>query len=266
MSLHASDFVASAIVATRVESAERTGSTNADLVRAHVEDPSAWPHLSVLVTDDQTNGRGRLGRAWEAPAGSALAASVLLDVSDLRPADRGWIPLLAGAAMTRAIGTQVGATHTVRLKWPNDVLVDGLKISGILAEVVPGSGDVVVLGAGVNTAMTLEQLPVPTATSLRVLGVHVTPQLIDTLLADYLAALGELVGALLAEDGDALRSGVHAEVEALCATLGGPVRVDLPDGTQLRGLAVRIGPRGELVVRDGSDETSVVAGDVVHVR
>ena len=270
MGLHILDFPAAATVATRVEVASRTGSTNADLVRAHALDPGAWPNLSVLVTDDQTDGRGRRGRAWEAPAGTALAISVVLDVSSLRPAERGWVPLLAGAALTRAVAAQlsaqVGDSHTVRMKWPNDVLVDGRKISGILAEVVPGAQDSIVVGAGVNTAMTAEQLPVPTATSLAVLGATVTPAVLDTLLADYLAALGELVGALLLEDGDASRSGVHDEVEALCGTIGSSVRVQLPDGTELVGEAVRIGPHGELVVRSGADETSVVAGDVVHVR
>lgn len=270
MSLHILDFPAAATVATRIEVVSRTGSTNADLVKAHTLDPGGWPNLSVLVTDDQTDGRGRRGRAWEAPAGTALAISVLLEASDLRPVERGWIPLLAGAALTRAVAAQlsaqVGDTHTVRLKWPNDVLVDGRKVSGILAEVVPGAQDSIVVGAGVNTAMTADQLPVPTATSLAVLGATVTPTLLDALLADYLAALGELVGALVLEDGDAVRAGVHAEVEALCATLGGTVRVHLPDGTELVGEAVRIGPHGELVVRNGADETSVVAGDVVHVR
>ena len=270
MTLHADDLTRTAAVATRVAIAERTGSTNADLVRDHALDPGAWPHLSALVTDDQTDGRGRLGRAWSAPAGSALAVSVVLEVEDLRPIDRGWIPLLAGAAMTRAIAgqfsTALGDTHTVRMKWPNDVLVDGRKISGILAEGVPGAPAAIVLGAGVNTAMTAEQLPVPTATSLAVLGMSVTPDVIDSILADYLAALGELLGALLLEDGDAVRAGVHAEVEALCGTLGSAVRVHLPDGSELVGEALRLGPHGELVVRNGADETSVVAGDVVHVR
>ncbi len=270
MTLHAEDFRRTDAVATRLAIAERTGSTNADLVRDHALDRPAWPHLSVLVTDDQTDGRGRLGRVWSAPPGSALAISVVLDVGDLRPADRGWVPLLAGAALTRAVSAQLaarlGRTHTVRMKWPNDVLVDGRKISGILAEAVPGVPDAVVVGTGINTAMTAEQLPVPTATSFATLGVSVTPDLVDTLLADYLAALGELMGALLLEDGDAVRAGVHAEVEALCGTIGSAVRVHLPDGSELVGEALRLGPHGELIVRDGGDETSVVAGDVVHVR
>ena len=270
MTLRAEDLPRTAEAATRITVAERTGSTNADLVRDHAADPAGWPHLSVLVTDDQTEGRGRLGRVWTAPPGTALAVSVVLDLEELRPADRGWVPLIAGAALTRTIAAQVagrlGDTHTVRMKWPNDVLVDGRKISGILAEAVPGVSGAIVVGAGVNTAMTDEQLPVPTATSFASLGITVTPELLDTVLADYLTALAELMGALLLEGGDAVRSGVHAEVEALCGTIGSAVRVHLPDGSELVGEAVRLGPQGELVVRNGLDETSVVAGDVVHVR
>lgn len=270
MTLRAEDLPRAAQAATRITVVERTGSTNADLVRDHAADPASWPHLSVLATDDQTDGRGRLGRVWTAPPGSALAVSVVLDLADLRPAERGWVPLVAGAALTRAIAAHVtailGDTHTVRMKWPNDVLVDGRKISGILAETVPGAPGAIVVGAGINTSMTPEQLPVPTATSLASLGIAVIPELLDTLLADYLAAVAEILGALLLEDGDALRSGVHAEVEALCGTIGSTVRVHLPDGSELIGEAARLGPQGELVVRNGLDETSVVAGDVVHVR
>lgn len=270
MTLRTEDLLRTAEAATRITVVERTGSTNADLVREHAADPEGWPHLAVLVTDDQTEGRGRLGRAWTAPPGTAIAISVVLDLADLRPADRGWVPLIAGAALTRVIAANVDGeglgTHSSRMKWPNDVLVDGRKISGILAEAVPGVTGAVVVGAGINTAMTAAELPVPTATSFANLGVAVTPELIDTLLADYLAALAELMGALLLEDGDAFRSGVHAEVEALCGTIGSAVRVHLPDGSELVGDAVRLGPQGELVVRNGLDETSVVAGDVVHVR
>ncbi|HAQ59715.1 MAG TPA: biotin--[acetyl-CoA-carboxylase] ligase [Microbacterium sp.] len=266
MTLHSEDLQRTAAAAARIVIAERTGSTNTDLVRNRAQDPEAWPNLSVLVTDDQTDGRGRLGRSWTAPAGTALAVSVVLDVAGVGQADRGWVPLLAGVAVTRAIAAQLDETHTVRMKWPNDVLVDGRKISGILAEAVPGAPAAIVVGTGVNTAMAPEQLPVPTATSFATLGISVTPELIDTVLADYLTALGELVGALLLEGGDASSSGVHDEVEALCATLGSSVRVHLPDGSELVGEALRLGPHGELVVRTGVDETSVVAGDVVHVR
>ncbi|MFT4230731.1 MAG: biotin--[acetyl-CoA-carboxylase] ligase, partial [Microbacterium sp.] len=220
---------------------ERTGSTNADLVAAVARDPGAWPHLSVLLTTDQTAGRGRLDRSWTAPRGSALAASVLVRVPAIPPAARGWIPLVAGLAMARAIAAQLtGHGHTVRAKWPNDVLVEpaavpgravgggppgGGKICGILAEAVPGDTDAVVIGAGVNTRMAAVDLPVPTAISFAALGAQCDD---DALLADYLTTLDEQLSALAAAGGDAAAAGVAAAVEAVCATLGQQVAVALP--------------------------------------
>jgi BirA family biotin operon repressor/biotin-[acetyl-CoA-carboxylase] ligase len=263
MTLAAEDLARTARRAPRLQIVARTGSTNTDLVAALTADASAWPHLSLWVTDEQVAGRGRLGRDWIAPAGAAIAASAVVDVSPLPPASRGWIPLLAGAAMARAVSAQLGAAHSVRVKWPNDVLVDGRKICGILAETVAGIDGVVVVGAGVNTTMDAATLPVATATSFAALGALCR---VDELLDDYLRALDELCTALVGERGDAARAGVHGEIEALCATLGQSVRVLLPGDGELVGEAVRLGPTGELVVRSAIGETSVVAGDVVHVR
>ena len=251
-------------VAARLEVLVSTGSTNADLAHAAADAPKEWPHLSVIVTDDQRSGRGRLDRSWVAPPGSGLAVSVLVRVGALPTRSRGWIPLVAGAAMARAVAAQVvGAGHDARVKWPNDVLLDGAKLCGILAEVVPGHPDAVVVGAGVNTCMTAEQLPVPTATSFAIAGLEADE---DRLLADYLTALDEQLRALETAHGDAAGAGVLAEVEALCATLGREVAVSLPGGTTLEGRAQRIDPDGRLVVVTGLTETAVAAGDVVHVR
>jgi len=249
-----------AAVSPRLQVVSRTASTNADLVTAASEGPAdEWPHLSVLLTTDQTAGRGRLDRSWTTPPGTALAVSVLVRVADIPPAARGWVPLIAGAAMTRAIDARMRATgHTTRLKWPNDVLVDGFKICGILAEVT-SDPDAIVIGAGVNTTMTRSDLPVTTATSFATLGVATDD---DAVLADYLGALDEQLEALAAAGGDAAAAGVHGEVEALCATVGSQVVVALPDGTQLAGVAERIDTEGRLVVAG----RAVSAGDVVHVR
>lgn len=168
----------------------------------------------------------------------------------------GWIPLVAGLAMADAVTVQL-ADHEVGVKWPNDVLVDGKKICGILAE---STGDAVVLGAGVNTAMTAEQLPVPTATSFAALGAGGDG---DRLVADYLRRLDGLMSALVAWGGSD-RSGVHAAVSARCTTLGREVEVSLPNGEVLAGTAVRLEPDGRLCVEVGGDEHLIAAGDVVH--
>lgn len=261
MPIPESGYPATAAVSPRVQAVETTASTNADVVAAVVADPAGWPHLSVLVTDDQRAGRGRLDRSWTTPPGTALAASVVLDVAEVPVDARGWIPLVAGAAMTRAVRAQLkghGAS-TVELKWPNDVLVDGGKICGILAEAVPGSFEEVVVGAGVNTRMNRADLPVTTATSFAAIGQECDD---DRLLADYLTALSELVDDLRRGDVDR----VHRGVQELCVTIGKEVEVSLPDGSTLQGTASELDRTGRLVVVSGTVETPVSAGDVVHVR
>lgn len=260
MVIPATGYPRTAALSPRVQVVETTDSTNADVVAAVTADPAGWPHLSLLVTDDQRAGRGRLDRTWTAPAGTALAVSVVVDAAGIPPAVRGWIPLVAGAAMTRAVRAQLsGHSGTAELKWPNDVLVDGGKICGILAEAVPGTFDTVVVGAGVNTRMSRADLPVTTATSFAAIGADCDD---DRLLADYLESLSDLLGALA--DGRADR--VHRDVEKLCATVGRDVRVSLPDGSTLQGRAARLDEGGRLVVEAGTIETVVSAGDVVHVR
>ena len=245
------DFPRTRTAAGRLEVVEQSPSTNAQLRERAAE----APHLTVVLTTHQTAGRGRLDRTWETPAGSALAISVLLrELPDA--ASLGWIPLAAGAAMADAVAAQLPG-HDVGVKWPNDVLVDGLKICGILAE---GAVDAVVVGAGVNTAMTPEQLPVPTATSFAALGATAD---LDRLAADFVRGLSSALHDLR-DAGDAEASGLRAAVEARCLSLGRLVDVSLPDGTALHGTAVGLEPDGRLIVEAGGVRHPVAAGDVVH--
>jgi BirA family biotin operon repressor/biotin-[acetyl-CoA-carboxylase] ligase len=147
---------------------------------------------------------------------------------------------------------------SVRFKWPNDVLVGGRKVCGVLAELLPAR-DAVVIGAGLNLAMRAEQLPVPTATSVAVEGGDPDP---DTALAGYLGHLRRLIDGYLADGGDAEASGLAARARELCVTLGREVRVELPDGRILEGVATGLDAAGRLVV----DGESVAAGDVTHAR
>lgn len=276
MPIPSQGFPLAAAVTPRLQVVESVDSTNAKLLHDAAVDPDGHPHLAVVVTDDQRAGRGRLDRVWAAPAGTALAISVLLRVAAVEVADRGWIPLVAGSAMRQAIAAQLPG-RAVTLKWPNDVLVgekDGgpaRKISGILAEVLPSDPMVVVVGAGVNTTMETVDLPVPTATSFADQGVDVDE---DRLLADYLEALRDGIAAL-AVGGHAA---VADEIAEHCSTLGEEVSVSLPApaseagepggdvDTTLRGVAVRLDASGGLVVQSAGVERVVNAGDVVHVR
>jgi BirA family biotin operon repressor/biotin-[acetyl-CoA-carboxylase] ligase len=181
----------------------------------------------------------------------------------------GWLPLAAGWAMSTAVAAVVPAARAVGVKWPNDVQIDGLKVCGILAEVVAGGSAPsldVVIGAGLNVTMSAEQLPVPTATSLLLAGAA-REQLFDRVLAAYLRSLTDVVTALSRNGGDADRSGLRTVVVERCSTIGREVRVELPGGAQLRGRATGIDPSGRLEVRDEAGQVrAVAAGDIIHLR
>ncbi|HEY1531316.1 MAG TPA: biotin--[acetyl-CoA-carboxylase] ligase [Galbitalea sp.] len=244
---------------------DEAGSTNDVLAGlVHAGDAAAF---TTVLTLNQTAGRGRLGRVWSAPPGKTLAASVLVRPAVPGSVPLGWIPLLAGAAMSSAIDSLLGGGRT-GLKWPNDVQVDGLKVCGVLAELVP-SGDAVIVGTGVNLTLAEDELPVPTATSLALAGATDRgDQLVDAVLAGYLRILLELLDRLAGFGGDARASGAHRTVSEWCRTIGREVRVSLPGGSDLFGTATGIDETGRLLVReqDGNRITPVAAGDVTHLR
>ena len=197
----------------------------------------------VVVAEEQTAGRGRLDRSWDSPPRAGLTFSVLLR-PDL-PVERwGWVPLLAGLAVAQAIREQTELDAV--LKWPNDVLIDGKKVAGLLAEVSDGA---VVLGVGLNVTTRASELPHEQATSLLLAGATMTDR--ETLLKSLLRGLSGVLG-----DRD------YAPYRALCSTLGRQVRVELPGGTSVEGLAEAVDDEGRLVV----DGTAYAAGDVVHLR
>lgn len=251
------DFRRSRAIVPVLEVLPEAGSTN-DVLSARAGD---LPDLAVLVTDNQTGGRGRLGRQWVTPPGTALAISVLLKPVGLPPASFGWFPLLAGLAMSRALGRFVPGG--VQVKWPNDVLIEGDKVCGILAELLPGMSGLVI-GAGVNLAQTREELPTETSTSLALAGAHgVDP---DAVLSAYLIQLSTLYRDFLSAGGDPVRSALRDEVAEACHTIGRSVRVQLPSGQDLLGTAVGIDEDGRLIVESETGRTAVAAGDVTHLR
>jgi BirA family transcriptional regulator, biotin operon repressor / biotin---[acetyl-CoA-carboxylase] ligase len=115
--------------------------------------PANVPEGAVAVADEQTEGRGRLGRHWHAPAGTSVLCSVLLRPS-VESARLPELSLVAGRACAEAIGAVTSLQPTV--KFPNDVLLGGGKVAGILAEAGEGR---VVLGIGINVHQTRDQLP-----------------------------------------------------------------------------------------------------------
>ncbi len=271
-------LVLSRALSPELEWRDSCASTNSELV----SQAAGAADLAVLATADQTAGKGRLGRVWSAPAGSALAVSVLVrhDVGSRQVADAegvtapsppdprrlGWLPLMAGVAMTRAVRSL--GVPAAGLKWPNDVLVDSeaggpAKLCGILAELTPHG---VVIGAGLNLSMTRDELPVPTATSLALQGVPVDAALADRALAAYLRELFALAHEWrTATDSAALRSIVEPELQ----TLGRAVRVDRPGIAPLLGSAEGLDDDGRLLVRQAGPVGAIIAvaaGDVTHLR
>src|ERR1700756_4748769 len=116
---------------TALDVVASTGSTNVDLLARAVADP-ALPEGQVLVAEEQTAGRGRLGRSWSSVPGASLTFSVLLRPATVPPARRGWLPLLAGVAVVSAVRAVAGVDAV--LKWPNDILAGDRKLAGILTE------------------------------------------------------------------------------------------------------------------------------------
>lgn len=231
----------------------QTGSTNADLLEAA---RAGAAEGLVLVAEEQTAGRGRLGRTWSAPAGAALTFSVLLRPADVPPARLGWLPLLTGLAVVSAVREQTAVPAS--LKWPNDVLVGERKLAGILAE---AQRDAVVVGVGLNVTLSPAELPVPTATSLLIEHAASTDR--AALLAAILTELGRRYQAWRA-DPDA--PGLRSDYLRWCATIGREVRAELPGGTALTGTAEDVDDAGRLVVRTAESLVPVGAGDVLHVR
>ncbi|MFB7293785.1 biotin--[acetyl-CoA-carboxylase] ligase [Actinacidiphila glaucinigra] len=238
-----------------------TGSTNSDL-GARAREGAA--EGAVLVAEEQSAGRGRLDRQWQAPARSGLFFSVLLRPTAVPPRHWGWLPLLAGVATATAVARTAGVD--TGLKWPNDVLVtvDGeeRKTGGILAERV--GDDAVVIGIGLNVTLREEELPVPAAGSLALAGAKGTDR--DPLLRAVLRSLADWYGEWLRADGDPAASRLQQAYAAGCVTLGRTVRAELPGGGEVSGRAVAVDDDGRLVVATAGGERAVGAGDVVHVR
>lgn len=230
-----------------------TGSTNADVIAAAQQ---GAPQGLVEVAESQTSGRGRLDRQWSSPPRAGLTFSVLLRPSPPRPT-WSWLPLLAGLAVRRAVAAVTELE--VDLKWPNDLLVGGRKLAGLLAEV---HGDALVIGIGLNVS-TRETELLPTAASLATAGAEVLDR--DTLLRAILRELGSGYDAWSLRGGAA--EAIRDEYVRHCLTVGSALRIALAGGGVLEGTGEDVDVEGRLVVRlsDGSKQ-AVSSGDVEHVR
>jgi BirA family biotin operon repressor/biotin-[acetyl-CoA-carboxylase] ligase len=204
------------------------------------------PEGAVSVCDHQTDGRGRLGRAWVAPRGTAVQVSLLL-----RPPPDRAIPhlsLVGGIAAAEAVDEALRFWRSAQIKWPNDVMVNRRKVAGVLAEARDGA---VVLGIGINVNQTRDQLPAdarqPVA-SLRTSDGRTHDR--AALLADLLARLERLYADWLEGGLDA----VYGDLGARDFLRGRRISVDGKAATALK------------ILRDGRLEVQAESGEVRAVE
>ncbi len=240
-----------------IEFTAQTGSTNADL--AARAEAGTLPDGQVLVTEEQTAGRGRAGRDWYCPLGAGLMFSVALRLPAV-PADRrGWIGAVLGLSIVAALRRVSGVEAT--LKWPNDVLIDGAKCAGILGEL---AGGLLIVGSGINVSLTCDELPRADATSLALAGAQSDRA---ALLAAILDELGLRCDRWSTAAGDVGTSGLREEYRRSCSTIGSEVRILLPSERWVTGTADDVDESGALVVTDEAGRRAAyTVGDVVHVR
>ena len=233
-----------------------TGSTNADV--AALARAGAAEGL-VLVAEEQRAARGRLDRTWTSPPRAGLTFSMLFRPL-AEPARWPLVSLLVAAASAYACLDR--AEVAVRLKWPNDLVVEDRKLAGVLAEVAGGG---VVVGVGLNVSTRSDELPRADATSL-ILERDGGSEPVDRLplLLAVLRAVGTAYQRWVESGCDP--DVVLGPYRALSSTLGRTVRAELPGGGLLEGLAVDVGVAGQLVVEDAAGRHELAAGDVIHLR
>ena len=281
----------------RLEIVDSTNRYLVKLVSAGLPGGSEVPEGYAVVADHQTDGRGRLGRRWVAPPGTAVLCSILLK-PDLGPGQlhlAAWAVALAAARACRAT-----AGVELSLKWPNDLVAvageDGAKvearpgraeserkIGGILSEILPPPADGdpggrvarsssgIVVGIGINVNWPPGWPPADSedpdlvsiaggATSLN----RITGRQIDRgeLVGHLLTGMGTWATMLASHEG---RREIASQYRLACATVGREVRVELADET-VTGRALDLDDEGCLLVSAGAGIRTISAGDVVHVR
>lgn len=234
-------------VLSDIRTVPETGSTNADLLDAARAGATEgiW-----LRAERQTAGRGRLGRAWQSAEGN-LHASTLVRLRATDP-PAATLALVAAVALAETAGVYLPDTVPRTLKWPNDLLVDGAKLSGILLE---RSDEAVVIGIGANLAHHPDVSDRAT-TSLREYGADVSP-------AAFLETFAEIFSLWLARWRGEGIAPVRARWLAHAHPIGTALTVRLPDQTALDGLFAGLDADGALILRLGGATRRVIhAGDV----
>ena len=250
------DYLRDVLGAQRwIEVYKRTGSTQ-DVCRRLVEAHGAASAGALVIADEQTSGRGRLGRRWVAPAGTAATFS---QIHLLNPASQGAsvdrLTLATATAVASAVETMLGGRRTVQLKWPNDVYIEGRKLAGILVETFDGPSGTraAIIGVGLNVNLSPRDLPEDDDRAPH----RMTSLAMEAAPTDRLTALAhmtaEIDAALGQSDATALLEGWRRR----SAMLHQSIRVR-SDGRLIEGEAIDLDPQRGLIVRTAS-------GEIVHL-
>jgi len=257
--LHADDLLArlgkTKVVGRDIRVFEQTTSTNdvmEKLARDEVKEGI------VVFAESQTKGRGRLGRAWLSPARKGLWFSVLLR-PDLRPPETTQLTVASAAALRRAIQSETGLVPEI--KWPNDILIRGKKVAGILTELSAELDRVrhVILGIGVDVNLNAHEFPAElrnSATSLKIEAGRVIsrPELATAILRELDHDYARVCGNRFAAVAD--------EWEAHCTTIGRAVTIRVGD-RKISGRAESLGEDGALRLRTEHGHLErITGGDV----
>ena len=231
----------------RVSVVDLTASTQNDL--AELVNSSVAKSGELIAAEFQSAGRGRLDRTFEAPPASALLFSFYLQPKRER-SDWSFISFLAAIVMQEVISE--GLVENATLKWPNDILIGEKKTAGLIAQQTDHG---VIVGIGLNVAMSEVELPVPTATSLALSGSMKLDR--NELLAEFLNSFENIFTQW--------DSGVDFvdKYRQISSTIGQEVRVEVAGRVPIEGKAVAISAQGALILSDGFE---VNVGDVVHLR
>ena len=240
-------------------------------------DPADDEKIAVIAADYQTGGHDRLGRAWVNRPGESFTVSFVTVMPADAVADEtvnGWLPTLAGLASRDAIRSAVFSSGarprqqdcTLSIKWPNDIFCHGLKLGGILVQLVPldARRTGVIIGIGINLALRAESLPTPQSTSLQL---HVeslpdTQVLRDRIAADLVSGLRERIARFI-DDRTTYAAQLLEETRQVSWTLGRRAEAKLVGGETIIGRAVRINPDASLaIVDDEGVEHTITTGDV----
>ena len=231
--------------------------TTAPSTNAEIKNFLSDGDVVAVITDHQTEGRGRLGRHWVTKPGESIALSVALPWStEDQDSSGSWVPLIAGAGVVSALHDYGVAEAS--LKWPNDVVVGEKKLAGILCEWVPSGWAIV--GVGVNIDFPVDAPPSPRATAL-FHHVSVAEGRVDSVLAGFVTALRDWVD----DERTRVSHDNVGRVSSVMGTLGRSVEVQEPSGETWRGEAQGLDDSGHLLVmREGLSELRVVAASNIE--